>query len=166
MGNIVTAGLGAFAACLVLQILAWRVLEVRREMLGLAVVYLALPVAAALAWTVLAPGRLLDIGLAGLLYLSLACAYIQTYPALREDIPTFRLLFALERAGMAGASESELLAAAGSAGLHAHKVADLAADGLVHVLPDGRLALRPAGRALATAFSAYRRLLGLERGHG
>jgi hypothetical protein len=166
MGSIVTAGLAAFGLMLALQVIAWRVFAVRREMLGLALVYLLLPACAAAAAIALAPASAPDVALSALLYLCLACGYIQTYPALREDIPTFRLLFALERAGTQGLTEADLVREVGDQGLYQDKLADLAADGLARIGPDGRLALQPAGRLLATAFSAYRRLLGLQRGHG
>jgi hypothetical protein len=165
MGFVLSLGLCSFLALLLFQMALWRLLRVRREMLGLALVFLLLP---ALMCAILALLRSVDntaLVLSYLLYLALACGYIQTYPALREDIPSFRILFEIESAGAAGLTQQEIAGRlhAGS-GLYSKKVEDLAQDGLICIGADGQMQLRPAGRTLARMFKLYRKTLGL--GHG
>ncbi|MES2910980.1 MAG: hypothetical protein V4718_06315 [Pseudomonadota bacterium] len=166
MGWVLAAGVGAFLVLLAAQVILWRVLGVRREMLGLAVVYLLMPVFVFVAMALLTNTDLLDLILAGFLYLALACGYIQTYPALREDIPSFRILFAIDAAGPGGLSEDEIAAALGIRNLLSRKMDDLSSDRLVGVDADGKLHLLPAGRWLAIVFRTYRKTLGLQRGLG
>ncbi len=166
MGSVLAAGVGAFLALLAVQVFLWRLLCVRREMLGLAVVYLLLPFIGFLAAALFTSANLLDLILAGLLYLALACGYIQTYPALREDIPSFRILFAIDAAGPAGLSEQGVISALGADNLLSKKMDDLSSDRLIGVDADGKLHLLPAGRFLAIVFRIYRRTLGLQRGLG
>jgi hypothetical protein len=166
MGFVLSLGLCSFLALLLLQMALWRLLRVRREMLGLALVYLLLP---ALMCAILALLRSVDntaLVLSYLLYLALACGYIQTYPALREDIPSFRILFEIESAGAAGLTPQEIAGRlhADRGGLYSKKVEDLAQDGLICIGADGQMQLRPAGRTLARMFKLYRKTLGL--GHG
>ncbi|MES2400126.1 MAG: hypothetical protein V4573_09085 [Pseudomonadota bacterium] len=153
-------------ALLALQVVLWRLLGVKREMLGLAVVYLLVPFIVGIGLVIGAQVNCLDLLLAGFLYLALACGYIQTYPALREDIPSFRILFAVEAAGQAGVSEEGIVAALQAGNLLTKKVEDLSSDRLVGVGVDGKLHLLPAGRLLALIFRAYRKALGLQRGLG
>ena len=166
MGPVLVAGVGAFLVLLALQVVLWRVLGVRREMLGLAVVYLLLPLFACLGAALFTNVGLLDLLLSGFLYLALACGYIQTYPALREDIPSFRILFAIDAAGPAGLSEEGVIAALGTDKLLSKKMEDLSSDRLIGVDADGKLHLLPAGRFLAIVFRTYRKTLGLQRGLG
>lgn len=166
MGLVLAAGVGAFLFLLGVQVVLWRLLHVKREMFGLAVIYLLVPCLLVLA--VLTGTRIgvIDVLLAGFLYLALACGYIQTYPALREDIPSFRILFAIEAAGPAGLDEAGVVAALEGDSLFSKKMDDLASDRLIGVDAGGQLYLLPAGLALARVFRAYRKALGLQRGLG
>ncbi|MES2191485.1 MAG: hypothetical protein V4454_15300 [Pseudomonadota bacterium] len=166
MGSVLVEGLGAFVVLLALQVVLWRLLGVKREMLGLAVVYLLVPFVVSIGLVIGTQVDLLDLLLAAFLYLALASGYIQTYPALREDIPTFRILFAIEAAGQAGVSEEGIVAALQTGNLLTKKMEDLSSDRLVGVGVDGQLHLLPAGRLLALVFRAYRKALGLRRGLG
>ncbi len=166
MGSVLVAGVGAFLLLLASQVVLWRLLGVKREMLGLAVVYLLLPFVVGMTLAMGTRVDRLDLLLAGFLYLALACGYIQTYPALREDIPSFRILFAIEAAGQAGLSEVGVIAALQTGNLLTQKMEDLSSDRLVGIDADGKLHLLPAGRLLAFIFRAYRKTLGLQRGLG
>lgn len=166
MGSVLAAGVGAFLALLAVQVVLWRVIDVKREMLGLGVIYLLLPLFVFLAVALLTSTSLLDLILLGFLYLALACGYIQTYPALREDIPTFRILFAIDAAGSEGLSGEGIVAALGTDNLLAKKMADLYGDRLIGVDADGKMHLLPAGRFLAIVFRTYRKTLGMQRGLG
>lgn len=156
----------AFLLAWALQVLSWRILAVRREMLGLAVIFGLAP--SALFLVAAATGSLdwRDALCAWVLAMAVACAYIQTYPALREDIPSFRILFAIGQAGPQGATARDIADAVNPGDLHSTKIADLAQDGLIRVTPGGTLELSPAGRLLARTFRIYRSALGLQRGLG
>lgn len=166
MASITLTGVAAFAALLVLQVLLWRLAGVRREMLWLAVLYLLVPTALFGALAAAGAGAPADCLMAWLLCLALGCGYVQTYPALREDTPTFRILFLLDSAGAAGLTRDQIVRAMDTRDLHASKLADLRDDGLMQVDESGRATLRPAGLALARVFRTYRGLLGLRRGLG
>lgn len=166
MGTVVVAGVGVFLMLLVLQITIWRVIDVRREMLGLAMLFLVAPAVLAVSLAIMAQTNILDLVMSGFLYLALACGYIQTYPALREDVPSFRILFAIDESGSAQLSEEELMILMQSGHLVSKKLQDLSHDRLVGVKSDGFLYLLPAGRVLALVFRAYRKALGLSRGLG
>lgn len=166
MGLVLSAGFGSFLVLLATQVALWRIFRVKREMLGLAVMYLLLPVVAFAAMLVFTSFSPLDLLLSGFLYMALACGYIQTYPALREDIPSFRILFAIDAAGPDGLSEEDLVTVMQTDNLLTRKLDDLSNDRLMSIDTDGKLHLLPAGRVLALVFRAYRKTLGLQRGLG
>lgn len=153
--------MGVFA----LHVAVWRLFRVRREMVLLALLFLAIPgvaLVAALVSGLLAP---VETFAAALMLYALSMAYIQTYPGLKDDIPSFRILILLDQAGSEGMTESEILGRIGEQSLFAFKVAELEGDSLVIRVGD-RVRLTPAGRILATVFRSYRRLLGLGLGKG
>lgn len=161
---VLAGGAGLFAAVLALHILVWNLLRIRKEMLWLAFVFFAVPGAMLLlAWLA---GLLAAISMiaSGMIYASLALVYIQTYPALREDIPSVRILMTVYRqpGGITRAGVIEHLA---SQGFLDTKIRDLQSDALVRV-KDDRLQLTAAGAGLAAVFHHYRKLLGHAAGKG
>ncbi len=166
MGTVLVAGVSVFLVLLFLQIVIWRVVDVKREMLGLAMLFVVVPAILVASLTIMFKTNSLDLVMSGFLYLALACGYIQTYPALREDVPSFRILFAIDASGSAGLTEEELVVRMQSGDLVSKKLQDLSRDRLVGVNDDGFLYLLPAGRMLALVFRAYRKALGLSRGLG
>ncbi len=163
--RILALSLLLFMGVFMLHVAVWRLFRVCREMLLLALLFLAVPGVALVVVLVagwLAPAETLAMAL---MVYSLSVAYIQTYPGLKDDIPSFRILMLLDQAGREGLTESEILARIGEQSLFAFKVAELENDSLV--IRDGdRVRLTPAGRILATVFRSYRRLLGLGLGKG
>ena len=166
MSLILSLSIATFLVLLLVQAAVWSVVRVRREMLGLVVIYAVVPAVLAGAAALWSGVEGLSLAAACLLYAAITSAYIQTYPTLREDIPTFRLLFAIDEAGAAGASEAELASKLHASSLYDKKIDDLLRDGLVRTRPDGSLVLAPAGRVLAHVFRTYRRWLGMSRGEG
>ena len=158
-------GVILFLAAFILHVLIWRYAKASKEMFLLFLLFLVFPGIAISVGVILHYFGGKEIAAIALLHYSLAIAYIQTYPGLRDDIPSFRILMLLDRAGGEGMSESELLNGIGEASLFAFKVSELESDRLV--IGDGdRIRLSTAGRILATVFIGYRRLLGLELGKG
>lgn len=155
----------AFAATLAVHVVVWRLCRVRREMLWVFVLFLLLPI--------VVTGLAMATGYVGatytlavwLIHAALSVVYVQTYPAFREEIPSFRILLAISVTGGRGMSQQEILSLFEKSSLFADKMTDLNNDGLLREV-DGRLCLTPAGRLLALVFYRYRRLLGLESGLG
>jgi len=163
--RILALSLLLFMGVFILHVAIWRLFRVRREMMLLAALFLVMPGGAlvtALAFGWLMPVEMLATAL--MLY-ALSVAYVQTYPGLKDDIPSFRILMLLDQAGREGMTKSDILDRIGEQSLFVFKVAELESDGLV-VWDGDSVRLTPAGRILAAVFSSYRRLLGLGLGKG
>lgn len=155
----------AFAATLAVHVVIWRLCRVRREMLWVFVLFLLLPLAAALALA-LSGHVLAEYVLAGwLIHIALSAAYVLTYPAFREEIPSFRILRTLAQAGERGMTQEEVLSLLEKSSLFSDKMTDLTSDGLLREV-SGHVRLTLAGRAIAVLFRSYRRVLGLQSGLG
>ena len=166
MLRILITGVGVFAAMLALQLGLWRLVRVRREILWLLVLYLVFPVLTGIAVYSIGLIEVAPLLAVTFLYLALAAAYIQTYPALRENIPSFRILLLIDAHANAALSADEIVNQMRNEGLFHTKVDDLVNDGLAQRAPDGRLVLTRYGAVLADVFRRYRTLLGLKIGHG
>lgn len=166
MASIIAIGFGSFTLMLLTQLVLWRVMRVRREVLWLLLLYLVLPTLFAVV--TLATGQVdaLSLFAIGLLHLALAGAYIQTYPALRENIPSFRILLLIDRHAHSGVTAEQVIDYLRSEGLFDSKIDDLVNDGFATKMADGRLMPTRYGAWLADVFRLYRKLLGLQTGHG
>jgi|GEM_PF-2418160 len=156
----VTSGIGAFAVVLGVQLVIWRLVRVRREVLWLFALYLGLPgVAFAAIWllSTIPAGQSIA---AALVLFSLSAAFIQTYPALREIPPTLRILLLLEQHPDEGLSDVEIENGLQRDSLFVAKITDLVNDGFVVQKADGEVELTKSGRVLAETFRIYRKLLG------
>lgn len=165
--NCLAWGLGSFAAIFFVHLAIWRTGQVRREMLWLFVLFLFIPTATA-AIAVFVGLPLSEVWMTLLLCLAVSAAYIQTYPALKEDIPSFKILLcvhALASSDTSGVMAEEVVATVGGTGLITVKLDELNGDRLL-LEHQGNIILAPAGRVLALFFYYYRRLLGLAAGKG
>ena len=160
---ILFTGILCFVLALIAQIFIWRIWAPKKQMFWLFGIFLCMPLFALIACANWFELTLLDSFAAALLWLAMAAAYIQTYPALKEDIPSFRLLLLLEK--RAGMSKEQIIAAMKTDNLFSAKLDELENDSLL-VDKNGRLELSPAGRKLADLFYYYRKMLGLKRGEG
>lgn len=157
-------GLVTFSISLLLHAMIWNLYMVRKEIRTLLVVFVAVPTFSYFGAGVASFVPPWSLAAAGLLHLMLACAYIQTYPALREDIPSVAILFYIR--DNPGLDRDEIIAQIACRGhLLTQKVEDLCRDGLAEKCGD-RLILTRSGSILAGAFQAYRRLLGARREQG
>ena len=98
------------------------------------------------------------------LYIGLSCVYIQTFPALKEDIPSFRILRIIAN-NKKGVSEKEIIKLMGTTDLFNIKLTELEEDNLLKK-ENSKITLTNSGRILANIFIIYRKLLGLGRGDG
>ena len=156
-----------FVFSLIIHLVMWRLFNVQREIRLLLTIFLAIPFFSFVLWSLagsLERWRIFAIAIA---YFSLAIFYVQTYPILKRDIPSFRILFLLGKNKNEGLLETEIIDAfRGDLELFDIKVEELQKDALVMIKPDGHLALTGGGQLLATLFIFYRRLLGLGEGQG
>ena len=162
-------GIGAFLIVLLLHILVWNVWQPKAEIKPLLLIFIILPTLGWLVGLLLIENigllSVLDLGLSSLLYYALAAAYIQTYPAITTEIPSFRVLLLLHEAGESGLSRDKLVVKFGTGELLESRLELMKEDSLVKMEGD-RIGLSAAGNLLATIFMTYRRLLGLNQGKG
>lgn len=143
-------GGGWFVILFGVQILFWRILRPRRQILALFGTYLLPPV----FLLFFAPA-------AGVFLLGLSAAYVMTFPAIQAESPTLRLIRLLYEAG-GELEEQEVFRLLGEESILGDRKRDLADDRLTG--DGGRLS--GAGRLLACFFRFYRRLAGLREANG
>lgn len=162
--SVLVGGAGLFLAVLITHVLIWNLFRIRQEIFWLALVFFILPWP--LLFLIWNAGHL-DVSSAtalGILYISLAVVYVQTYPALREDIPSIRILLTVhEKRG--GMTRSEIIRRLGTRDFFETKIHDLQNDALVRVRNE-RLHLTIMGAVLACVFYYYRKALGRDFGKG
>lgn len=161
---VVFFGLTLFGLSFLSQPLLFAALKHKGEIRLLFVGFFAVPLVLASLAVALGMVPVESAFLALVFDFSLAAAYIQTYPAIREEIPSFRVLRLL-RENRAGLTEEEIVRQAGHEGLFRTKVDDLVNDSLVE-RQAGSLRLTATGDKLARAFLCYRALLGRAPGQG
>jgi hypothetical protein len=164
--SVLTYGLASFLTCLAVHVLVWRLRRPRRQVLALAVVFWAAPVAAWSACGLLgmcaAPGW--DAVASALLHFALTCAYIQTYPAISDLSPSLLIMPLVARPE--GASFEQILGQLNRPMLLEERIHYLIRARLVRPASDGRLELTVRSRALVALFVAMRRVLGMPAGQG
>lgn len=149
---------------MVAHVLLWRVARVNKEIFWLFVIFLLFPLLLVVA--AMAFGRndvTVNVAIA-LVEVSIAVVYIQTYPALREDIPSIRILTLVDSQAD-GMNKEDILSQLDGAQFLETKIDDLENDALV-ISTDGILHLTAAGGLLAMVFGFYRRLLGSSSSQG
>jgi hypothetical protein len=159
-------GFFLFLVFFLVHALVWRFRRIRKEIWALLIHFLFLPLP---LW---GSAALLDLGNSGertavfLVYFSFALVYLQTYPALKTDIPSFRILLWVEAAGPGGLAIAEIYERIAREGdFRKNKMNELEDDAFV-VRRNGAFVLTAAGKILADFFIFYRRFLGLKVGGG
>jgi hypothetical protein len=110
----------------------------------------------------------LDHALAFVLYLALAGAYIQTYPAIYANAPSLFIVHLIGRS-KSGLSLSGLQEAMSTTGITSldERMKDLVNDSLIAVAPDQSVRLTIAGKILVVFMITLRqKILGLKEGEG
>jgi hypothetical protein len=169
---VLLAGFLAFAGCLAVHVVLWRLARPRSDMRALFAIFLVAPSAVALF--VVAAGALapaaglpdgLDVVAALVLHWALSSAYIQSYPAAQAMAPSLEIASLVRRSMPRGLSSEELVARLNTGALVQERVEDLVADRLVRV-EGHRYVLTPASARLVRFFLGLRALLGLRRPGG
>ena len=167
MTYVLLLGLATFAINLLVHAAIWNLFRVHKEIQALLILFVVAPSIGYLGLVLTSLVPPWPVIAAGLLHLMLACAYIQTYPALREDIPSVRILFMIH--ANPGIHNSDVVRHFHMEGLlDSQKVKDLGRDGLIvkSDSPSSRLVLTKSGALLAAFFYSYRKILGVHRDQG
>lgn len=144
--------------------LLWRIALVKKEILWLFATLLLCPLLLVTAAIVCGYVEFMEGVAIALVHTALAVVYIQTYPALREDIPSIRILMLVD-SQPDGMDRRDILSQLDGAQFLETKIDDLESDALI--ASDGVvLRLTHIGTLLAMIFGLYRRLLGASSGQG
>jgi hypothetical protein len=158
-------GVGAFAGLMVLHVLVWRLLRVRKQIAWLFLIFLGVPTLAFLG------------GLAGgsdptewslwyLLVLTLSSCYILGFPAIQTESPTLTMVrYLYKNKASGGLPRDEIIARMASDRALHDRVKDLRDNGLIRD-SGGAQRLSGAGRLVAVSFFHYRRIVKLPMGGG
>ena len=163
--HVVSVGIGVFVGAVIVQSLVWNLYRIDRPIQILGILFFLLPTIGFVAltiWGILSP---IESTTALIFHLLMASAYVQSYPALQEDIPSFRILLLIRESGGGPVAERIITDRLADTSLFVNKIEDLVDEGLV-VRKENQWVLTRAGRLLVRFFSAYRRWLGLEAGSG
>jgi len=162
--HVLIAGISLFAVSLISHVLLWRIVRVKREIFWLFTIFLLCPLLLVAAVVVGGYEGAKEAVAIALIHISLAVVYIQTYPGLREDIPSIRILKQIHSQPN-GMNREDILSQLDGARFLETRIDDLENDVLV-TSDGGVLRLTPIGTLLAVIFGLYRRLLGAPSGRG
>lgn len=162
--SVLAYGFFLFFFALVAHVLLWNLFKIKKEILWLTAVFIVIPGLIMLSWRAMDFSSTESTIAIGMLYAALAVVYMQTYPALREDIPSIRILMTVqEHSG--SMMHHEIIAHLAQQKLFETKIADLENDALIYIR-ENRMHLTTMGAVLAKIFRTYRRLLGYAVGRG
>lgn len=149
-----------------LHILIWRFGRPRNDAIVLAFVFLApLFILPLLAGNIAQGLNAADFAAICLLQISLACAYIQIYPASQAQSPSLKIMMIVESGMPAGVTEEQIRKSFRQESLFDERLDDLLLSGLVEEV-NGRLQLTARGRQFITPFLMIRKAVGLPFGEG
>ena len=114
-------------------------------------------------WNILSEKNLFEIAQFLLLFVSIAVAYIVSYPAIEVDSPTLIVIKAVSDAGSQGLDKSKLEEMMNNELLIMPRIKDMLSDGMVYS-ESGKYKLTPKGAVMARLFLWYRNLVGLAKG--
>ena len=163
MREIICSGLIGFLCCLIIQVIIWKIFLVKKEIATLGVIFFILPIILYLSLYLINEIPFIDIVMIALLNLSISSLYMQTYPALREDIPSIQLLFFIKNNPELKRDEIINHFLKTNNFIKSIKK-DLINDGLIK--KDDPKCLTLTGKALVKFFYYYRKFLGIKRAHG
>ena len=152
------------AIAFLIHVAIWRLARPANSAIVLASIFLATLAGGLLALGLLAPpawwpAHWSSYAGTATVYFGLMAAYINTYPAMEAESPSLQMLRRLSDAADAGLSVEEMQSMIGGESLVTARIRDLLAERYA-ILHGDRLVLTPKGRAIASVFHAYRRLIG------
>ena len=165
MINTIIFGLGTFLFILMLHIAIWNLLSPNGEIIPLFINFVLLPIPLFISqylWAIY-PISHQELILVMLLYYAFSGCYIQTFPAITTEIPSFKILMLLYHKGPL--KEEDISVAFNREEMMESRIHLLQQDFLIKII-DGKFVLNRYGSFLAIIFIMYRRFLGLTMGKG
>ena len=172
---ILLGGAVSFTVALLIHILVWRVRRPAREIAGLSLIFIVLPL---LAWGLLFLVSSLNPSLLPpffhsffnflfviIWHTALAGAYIMTYPPIQAGCPSLKIMLVVSSAGEKGLTAEDIYHHFSEDTLFTDRFEDLIKDGLISFKYDA-WGITLTGRVLARFFITYRRVLKLPLGEG
>ena len=165
MEKTLVLGLAAFFLAVVAQIVVWNLFIVRRPLRTLVFIFLSVPALVVALGLVDLELDLAQLTASVLLAYFCSTAYVFTYPAFQEDIPSFRILLIVRASENQGIDEPNILGSLANSALFSGKADDMIDDGMIEFGSD-RIQLTSLGALIARSFSLLRKWLGLTDGDG
>lgn len=162
----ILSGISIFIVLLVIHILGWNIFKPRNHISILFIIFLVIPTFTFAGFMVfeLKVVTANQAFLTFLLYISLACAYIQTYPAAQANAPSLQIIYFMYKVNKP-VSEQEIAKNFNNENLVQERIDDLLEEGFIQQ-QDEKLYLTGKGKLLSDIFYFYRKLYGLKRGEG
>ena len=151
-----------FFVSLACQIFIWRFIKINRETMTLFAIYLFGSFS-----IILIDYDINQKFLMMFLYVGIISAFIQTYPAIRREIPSFKILLLIHSYNRKYIEINDDIILENLSKFNSldSKINELLQDGFV-ISKNNSLVLTKTGLIIATFFKIYRKLLGLENGKG
>jgi hypothetical protein len=163
--GVLLNGFLLFVILLVIHLLIRWFIRVQREILLLFMLFLLFPLLCFIILTIKSADLSANLTAIAAVYFSLALVYLQTYPILTTEIPSFKILRLVH--DQKGITETEIIASLrNDKELFDAKVEELEKDSLVVRRQDNRYELSRPGKILADLFILYRSLLRTQWGKG
>ena len=163
--GLLIRSVGMFAGLMVLHVLVWRLLKVRKQILWLFVIFLGVPTLSLLGGLVRGSAPI-DWTLWYLLVFTLSSCYILFFPAVQVESPTLVMIRYLDiKNSSGGLTRDEIMAKMCSDQPVQDRIKDLQNNGLIGS-SEGAQRLNGGGRLVAAFFYCYRRAMKLPMGGG
>ena len=164
MENILFFGFVIFFSVLSIQIFIWKFFYIKKEIFLLLLLYIFLPIVINITLVFLEHIAIVDFCLLFLFTFFISLAFLQTYPALKEDIPSIKIVFLIERNKKI--KFQDLIDRLNSnLNIIQRRHLDLNDDHLI-VKQNKKYRLTYAGLLIAIFFNFYRKMLGNKRLNG
>ncbi|MBH30598.1 MAG: hypothetical protein CMG71_01235 [Candidatus Marinimicrobia bacterium] len=165
--ELVLNGLMTFFLSLVIFLIIMRLFRPKKEILYIIISFIVMPtiIFAYIYFSNNNSQEILKLMIITEIHYVMSLAFILTYPVLRIEIPTFKILLLLNNAKSVGLTKLKLNELMQEGELFTDRLIDLTNDGLISY-KDDIIDLKIPGRFLALIFIYYRRLLGFPMGRG
>jgi hypothetical protein len=172
--SILIYGFITFIASMALHVIVWRVLVPKTHVKYLLIIFFAVPLTAHIVWfaavnkfgaSTLPAISLIEIIAVYMFHITLAAAYIASYPAMHAQCPTLSMLLIIGRSMPEGARDNELNSTFEVAHLLEPRLLDLVNSGMVNKTDDS-YTIAGKGLLILSPLLMLRKLLGLPTGSG
>ena len=155
------------ALAFLLHLIIWKIRLPKRQIIALVGIFLFVLIlgtiflfkfSGRINWNIMPSRNFFEIIQFILLFISIAAAYVVSYPAIEADSPTLVIIKAVSKAGSGGLDEDRLERMMNDDLLVIPRIKDMVSDKMVCF--DGkRYKLTPKGIAMARVFLSYRNII-------